>query len=216
MMMLMQEGWWSFVAPGDDSDGSSTSSDWSTIEVDEVLFYGVARPRVLAPNRVAQCIKAGRLIISTLGDGVIIHVVHLTNQKEIWDRLDAKYNVKNLSRCLALKEKLYSLRFIEEKTIDSHLQEINLLVYQLARLGTTVEDEDLVNLTLNSLPKSWATFRSIHKASPPSFHVLEGLLVQEDLSRDLDRTREESEEVLYVKSTSQRPGRGRSVGRTRG
>jgi hypothetical protein len=115
-----------------------------------------------------------------------------------------------------LKEKLYSLRLLEGKSLDSHLQEINLLVHQLAGLGSTVEEEDLVNLTLNSLPKSWAMFRSIHKASPPSFPTLEGLLIQEDLSRDLDKSREESEEVLYVRNTSQKSTRGRSAGRSRG
>jgi hypothetical protein len=212
MMTLMQEGWWSFILPEEGSDGSSTSSGGGTVETMEETSYGVARPRP-TPNRAAQHIKAGRLIISTLGNGVIIH---LTNPKETWNRLDAKYNVKGSFRRLALKKKLYSLRLLEGKSLDSHLQEINLLVHQLARLGTTVEEEDLVNLTLNSLPKSWATFISIHKASPPSFPALEGLLVQEDLSRDLDKSREESEEVLYVKNTSQRLARGRSAGRTRG
>ena len=158
--------------------------------------------------------QGSQLIISTLGDGVIIYVVHLTDPEEIWDRLNAKYNVKSSSRQLALKEKLYSLRLLEGKSLDTHLQETNLLIHQLACLGTIVDDEDLVNLTLNSLPKSWATFRSIHKASLPSFHVLEGLLVQEDLSRDLDRPREESDEVLYIKNTNQRSnlGQGCSAG----
>jgi hypothetical protein len=82
MMMLMQEGWWSFIVPEEGSDGSSTSSGGGTVENVEETSYGVARPRS-TPNRAAQCIKAGRLIISTLGDGVIIHVVHLTDPKEI-------------------------------------------------------------------------------------------------------------------------------------
>jgi hypothetical protein len=62
-------------------------------------------------------------------------------------------------------------------SIDSHLQEVNLLVHQLAGLEITIVDEDLVDLTLTSLPKSWATFRQIHKHSLPSFPVLEGLLL---------------------------------------
>jgi hypothetical protein len=218
MMMLMQEGWWRFIAPGDDSDTSSFGQGGSTLETEEVPSYGVAPSIVPARNIATQRIKAGWLIISTLGDGVIIHVVHLTDPKEIWDRLDDKYNVKSSSRRLVLKEKLYSLRLLEEKSLDTHLQEINLLVHQLAGLGTTVDDEDLVNLTLNSLPNSWATFRSIHKARPPCFPVLEGLLIQEDLSRDLDRSREESDEIPYVKNTNQRSnlGQGHLAGTIRG
>jgi hypothetical protein len=51
-----------------------------------------------------------------------------------------------------LKEKLCSLPLGEGKS--HHLQESNLLVHQLARLGITVADEDLVDPTLISLPIS--------------------------------------------------------------
>ena len=67
--------------------------------------------------------------------------------------------MQSSSCCLALKKKLYSLRLGEGKSINSHFQEVNLLVHQLAGLGIAVADEDRVDLTLTSLPKSWATFR---------------------------------------------------------
>jgi hypothetical protein len=99
---------------------------------------------------------------------------------------------------MALKEKLYSLRLGEGKSIDSHLQEVNFMVHQLAGLGIIVVDEDLVELILMSLPKSWATFRQIHKHSLPSFPVLEGLLLQEEVTRELEHAKEKSKGVLYA------------------
>lgn len=63
-------------------------------------------------------------------------------------------DVRSSSRRLSLKEQFYSLRLAEGKAISDHLQEINLLVTQLAHLGITIPNEDLVDTTLNSLPKS--------------------------------------------------------------
>ena len=54
---------------------------------------------------------------------------------------------------------------------------------------------------MTSLPKSWATFRQIHKHSLPSFHVLKDLLLQEEVTRALKHAKEESKGILY---TSQR------------
>jgi hypothetical protein len=55
---------------------------------------------------------------------------------------------------MSLKDKFYSLHLSEEKGIDKHLQEVKLLVIQLAGLGIAILDKDLVDQTINSLPKS--------------------------------------------------------------
>lgn len=53
--------------------------------------------------------------------------------------------------------------FVEEKAISKHLQDVNLIITQLANLGIHTLDEDLVDLTFNSLPRSWSTFKQIQK-----------------------------------------------------
>lgn len=60
------------------------------------------------------------------------------------------YDVQNPSKCLALKEKLYSLRMIEGKTLDFHLQETNAIITQLANLCVIVQNKDLVDPMLAS------------------------------------------------------------------
>ena len=63
-------------------------------------------------------------------------------------------DIRSSSRRLSLKEKLYSLKLGKGKSIVEHLEDINLIVIQLVQLGIRIEDEDLVEFTLNSLPKS--------------------------------------------------------------
>ena len=120
-------------------------------------------------------------------------------------------DVRSSSRRLSLKERFYSLCLEEGKFVVDHFQEINSLVTQLASLGNSIPDEDLTDITLNSLPKSWSTFRQIQKGREQAllFPELEGLILQEEQGRNLQKRRDEAEEV-NVLLTGQGRGRGRN------
>lgn len=111
------------------------------------------------------------------------------------------YDVQSPSRRLALKERLYSLRMQEGKTLDSHLQDVNSIVTQLASLGVMIPDEDLVDQMLSSLPKSWSTFKAIlqGRERSPTFTELQGSMLHEESSRITDRR--DSDEVLYAQQS---------------
>jgi len=47
-------------------------------------------------------------------------------------------DVRSSSRHLSLNEQFYSLGFLEGKKIDKYLQQINLIVMQLANLGIAI------------------------------------------------------------------------------
>jgi len=76
-------------------------------------------------------------------------------------------------------------------------------VIQLANLGISIQDENLVDLTLNSFPKSWSTFKQIQKGRDrtTSFSELQGLLLQEEFNRLLDKQQKEIEEVNFMRTT---------------
>jgi hypothetical protein len=118
---------------------------------------------------------------------------------------------------MSLKEQLYSLRLAEGKGIGEHLQSMNFIVTQLVGLRIDIPDEDLVDITLNSLPKSWSIFRQIQKGREhmPTFPKLEGLMLQEELGRNIEKDREEAEDILAFCTLNSWGGRsGRSHGRS--
>lgn len=131
--------------------------------------------------------------------------MHLTDPLQIWNTLKKMYDVQSPSRRLALKERFYSLRMTEGKTVDSHLQDTNSIISQLASLGVVIEDEDLVDQMLASLPRSWATFKAIQKGRDrsPSYSELQGLMLHEESSQILDRS-QESEDVMYLQGKGDR------------
>lgn len=118
---------------------------------------------------------------------------------------------------MSLKEQLYSLRPAEEKGIGKHLQSVNLLVTQLVGLGIDTPDEDLVDITLNSLPKSWSIFKQIQKSREhmPTFPEFEGLMLQEELGCNIEKDRDEAEDIPTFRTSNSRVGRsGRSRSRS--
>lgn len=224
-MILMQESLWRFVEPsstGDNTPSASSSSGTSSAATNpgtpdpdsaDTTTPSLNTMPAVTNNNLARDTelryRAGRIIVSTVRDSILLSIIHLTNPQAIWLRLRSMCDVRSSSRRLALKEQFYSLKLAEGKGIADHLQEINLLVTQLANLGIAILDEDLVDLTLNSLPKSWSTFRQIQKGRErtPLFSELEGLLLQEELGRTLERRRDEAEEVNFVR-TERGPSRG--------
>jgi hypothetical protein len=171
----------------------------------------------LAQREVEQCYRAGRIIISMVRDSIILSVIHLTDPQAIWLRLHSMCDIKSSSRRMSLKEQLYSLRLAEGKSISEHLQSVNLIVTQLVGLGVNTPDEDLVDITLNSLPKSWSVFRQIQKGREhtPTFPELEGLMLQEELGRNIEKDRDEAEDILAFRTSNPRGGRsGQSRGRS--
>jgi hypothetical protein len=210
-MLLMQQDMWKHVEASSDRSRSSTFSENRSLDQED-SSYGVAISALAASENIKTRITVGRLIMSTLIDSIMLNVIYLHDSKQIWDRLHGKYNIQSSSRRLALEEKLYSLWLREGKSIDTHLQGVILLVHQLVGLGVAISNDDLVDLTLTTLPKSWAIFRQIYKHSLPSFPILEGLFFQEEITRELQKGKDELEEILYL---GQRGGsnKGRAFGR---
>ena len=152
-----------------------------------------------APNEELKY-RAWRIITSTLQDSIMLSVVHLIDPLVIWGRLKVMYEVENMSRKLTLKEQLYTLKLAEGIILAQHLQDKNLLVKQLARMGVVTSYEDLVGKVLNSLPKNWSTFRHIQWRCdrPLLFPELEGLLLYEEVTRNIENEQEDSEAAVYI------------------
>lgn len=72
-----------------------------------------------------------------------------------------------------------------------------------------------MSLVLNSLPRSWAVFKAIQKGrtSLPTYGELEGLLLEEDVSRIIEKNKDEEEEIMFMRGNT-RGSRGTYRGRS--
>jgi hypothetical protein len=160
--------------------------------------------------------RALRMIITSVSDSLLPHVLNISDPRTAWLKLRELYESKSMNRRLSLKSELYSLKMSEKTSIEEHLKAVSILVGQLANIGIAVPDEELVDCVLTSLPSSWKIFRTMtsNRENPISYSELENLMLHKASVRT--REQEQDEEAFFVsrpeggRYPNQRNGRGRS------
>jgi len=77
---------------------------------------------------------------------------------EIWQQLKDLHETSDKSRAFFLKNQLFSIMMDEHVSLQEHLNKIKDIRDQLEAIGRTMEEEDLVVITLKSLPQSYEHF----------------------------------------------------------
>jgi hypothetical protein len=103
-------------------------------------------------------VKAKRVLLDSIKDHLIPHIVEKKYAKEMYDALVNLYQNKNTNMMLHLKHQLLVVKMSNEDTIVNYLMKITHIRDQLAAIGETIQDVELVNVVLRGLPKSWEPF----------------------------------------------------------
>ncbi|KAK0603834.1 hypothetical protein LWI29_009143 [Acer saccharum] len=90
-----------------------------------------------------------------LADGVLSSIVEKKTTKVIWDTLTRLYENKSLHNKIFLKRRLYTLRKVESSSMTDHINIMNTLFSQLTELRHKIEENECVELLLQSLPDSY-------------------------------------------------------------
>ncbi|KAL8480589.1 hypothetical protein ACS0TY_027220 [Phlomoides rotata] len=103
--------------------------------------------------------KAHSMIILCLGDKALREVSKETTAVGVWEKLEGLYNLKTLANRLYMKQKLFSFRMVEEKSILKQVDDFNKLLDDLQNIEVQLDEEDKALLLLSSLPKSFDHFK---------------------------------------------------------
>eukprot|EP00253_Pinus_taeda_P006482 PITA_06482 len=76
----------------------------------------------------------------------------------IWQQLKELHETSDKSRAFFLKNQLFSIMMDEHMSLQEHPNKIKDIRDQLEVIGRTMEEEDMVVITLKSLPKSYEHF----------------------------------------------------------
>ena len=102
--------------------------------------------------------KAKRLILDGIKDHVILHVRGKDHTFEVWESLTNLYQSSNENRKMALKDKMEAIRMKGSESVVTYLSRFIDVRDELAAIGETVTEIELVHTTLHGLPKSWELF----------------------------------------------------------
>lgn len=143
--ILIEKGLLEAIEPEDQSkkeatDDSSTSQRMSRAEMDR---------------------KAHSAIILCLSDKVLREVSKERTAAGVWIKLESLYMTKSLANRLYMKQRLYSLKFTEDRSIEDQMDDFCKSVDDIESIDEEIRDEDKAILLLNALPKSYEHVKDV-------------------------------------------------------
>jgi hypothetical protein len=140
----------------------------------------------LLPRQIAEKKnKGGVILTATICDSILSRYMDEPDNLVIWRDLK-KVHQSNSAPCrMLLKKKLFAIRFPERQSMTDNFREVSTAVGELAAIGVTVDDQEVVDLVLSTLPPSWETFATViaGRATAPTFTDLETLITSEETCR---------------------------------
>ncbi|CAM6086009.1 unnamed protein product [Calypogeia fissa] len=112
-----------------------------------------------------------------------------------------------MGKQLILWEMLTLVRMLESLGIEAYLKEIDNLVMQFGNINATVEDNELICITLNGLPNTWKPFTNsfgtlLHQFPKMTFADLMGHMQAKELQSQMKQMGTTTEEAMMVNSRS--------------
>jgi hypothetical protein len=104
--------------------------------------------------------KTKMVLFDSVKNNMMPLIVHLRKTKEFFDALENLYEKKAPTEKMILKKQLHTLNMKKDESISTLFFKIAQTRDQLVAIGVAVDDDDLVQTTVDGLPNSWETFLS--------------------------------------------------------
>ncbi len=147
-----------------------------------------------------------------VSDSMIVHIQDVKSPKQAWDTLVKMYNTNTQARKMQLKQELHNLQK-NKMNINDYFTKVKNLVDALASIGTPLDDENLVIVTLNGLGKDYSQFHTsiAVRETFPNFQDLITLFISEDMRIVGTSCNGGSQESAFYSNINRGRGRGGKI-----
>ena len=135
-------------------------------------------------------------MISVLADRLVDVYMHITDAKELWYALVAKYDATDAGSELYTMESFHDFRMVNNRSVVEQAHEVQVLVKELELLKCPLPDKFVAGCIIAKLPSSWRNFATALKHKRQEISV-------ENLIASLD-----VEEKARAKDASEKGGEG--------
>ena len=97
--------------------------------------------------------RAQRVILAGVKHHLIPHLAEKKTAKDMWDTLNLLFEAKNENCKMALKDKLHNVKMNKDEGVASYLARVAQVKDELAVVGDTIPELELVRITLNGFTK---------------------------------------------------------------
>jgi hypothetical protein len=102
-------------------------------------------------------------VISVLADRLVDVYMHITDAKELWDALIAKYDATKVGSELYTMESFHDFRIVNNHYVVEQIHEIQILVKELKLVKCPLPDKFVARCMIAKLPSSWRNFATALK-----------------------------------------------------
>jgi hypothetical protein len=122
------------------------------------------------------------IIVDSIKYHLIPYISHIDASKKMYDALTNLFLVKNIGKVMSLKNELHDMKMNDDDNITSNFVKISQLRDQLQAIEEIISEKELVNIVLNSIPKTWDAFaaRMNTRKEYPTFEELWTCCAQEE------------------------------------
>lgn len=103
------------------------------------------------------------VILSILADHLCDVYMHITDRKELWDALNAKFGVSDAGSELYTMESFHDFRMVNNRSVVEQAHEIQCIAKELELLKCALPDKFVVGCMIAKLPPSWRNFATTLK-----------------------------------------------------
>lgn len=147
----------------DKFDGNGDFGLWK-IKIKAIFGQQKTSKAILDQEKVPQSINkeeketmeeiAYGTIILNLSDSVLRQVIDLDTAYKVWKKLDDIYLAKDLPNKAYVREKFFTYKMDNSKSLSENLDEFKKLSSEFKNLGEKIGDENESFILLNSLPEA--------------------------------------------------------------
>jgi hypothetical protein len=103
-------------------------------------------------------INAMSIIVDSIKYHLIPYISHIDSSKKMYDALTNLFSVINIGQVMSLKNELHNMKMNDDDNITSYLVRISQLRYKLQDIEEIISENEMVNIVLNGLSKTWDAF----------------------------------------------------------
>lgn len=120
-------------------------------------------------------ITAQRVLITTLGEQPLTHIVTCNSASEMWSKLQSLFEQKSEQSINFLQQKFFSFEKSDSDDVASFISKMEEIVKQLSDLDTKVPDSMVMTKILMALPSSFNHFHSAWESTAKNDRTLDNL-----------------------------------------
>ena len=129
-------------------------------ELWEIVEHAITLPTdpILLSKFKKKNVRTKRIILDSVKDHIIPHVVGKDYAYQMWECLSNLYQSSNQNMKMVLREKLRSTKMARGESVTSYLTRVSQVRDELAVVGEMVDSAELIRVALNGFSKSWESF----------------------------------------------------------